>query len=314
MYDLRIVSLIPSATEIVASLGLQDDLVGRSHECDYPTSVLALPSCSSSEIDKNATSVGIDQQVRSMVGEALSVYQVDYALLKDLSPTHILTQTQCEVCAVTLAEVNRALKYVQSEPTVTALEPMTLGDVWLDIRTVAELGGASTRGHALVTLLQERLAAIADRTRVRASTPSVACIEWIDPLMYAANWVPELITVAGGNPVFGQPGAHSGYLEFSDLVQCDPDYILIMPCGFDIDRTLKELNPLTKKPLWSTLSAVRNGRVYVIDGNHYFNRPSPRVVESAEIAAEILHPECCNFDHNDQSYATLTQLHATSGY
>ncbi len=314
MTDLRLVSLIASATEIVAALGLQRNLVGRSHECDYPASVMTLPACSSSHIDKDATSNEIDQQVRSMVRDALSIYRVDYALLNDLAPTHILTQTQCEVCAVTLDEVNRALEHLQSAPTVTALEPMTLADIWRDIHTVATVGDVSLRGYSLVEQLQERLAAIAHQTNLRDSTPTVACIEWIDPLMYAANWVPELITIAGGQVTQGQAGMHSDYFKFIDLVQKDPDYILIMPCGFDIDRSLKELIPLTKEPLWSTLSAVRNHQVYLINGNHYFNRPGPRVTESAEIAAEILHPELCNFGHKPEAYTQLAHLQDASGY
>ena len=314
MEDLRIVSLIASATEIVAALGLQENLIGRSHECDFPTSVKALPSCSSSEVDKDATSNKIDQQVRSMVRDALSVYQVDYALLNDLAPTHILTQTQCEVCAVTLDEVNRALQQFQSTPNVIALEPMTVEGIWRDIQAVADIANVSSRGHALVTQLQERLIAIAKQTALRETTPTVACIEWMEPLMYAANWVPELITIAGGQPILGQSGTHSDYFEFSELVRSDPDYMLIMPCGFEIDRSLKEMAPLTKRPLWSSLTAVRNHQVYLIDGNHFFNRPGPRIVESAEIAAEILHPKLCNFKHKDRAYTPLTQLHEASGY
>lgn len=313
MPELRIVSLIASATEIVAAVGLHEYLVGRSHECDYPSSVMVLPTCSSSEVEKCATSIEIDQQVRSMVHDALSIYQVDYALLNDLSPTHILTQTQCEVCAVTFSEVERAIKHLTSKPTVTALEPKTLSDIWCDIQTVAGIGNASIHGRTLVSQLQDRLAALSKLVASRGTTPTVACIEWIDPLMYAANWVPELIEIAGGQPTHAQVGTNSDYFDFLELVQCDPDYILIMPCGFDIERSRKELAPLTKKPLWTTLSAVRNHHVFLIDGNHYFNRPSPRVVESAEIAAEILHPELCNFDHKGKTYAPLTEMRAASG-
>ena len=308
MPELRIVSLIASATEIVTAVGLHEYLVGRSHECDYPSSVMALPACSSSEVEKYATSNEIDQQVRSMVQDALSVYQVDYALLNDLSPTHILTQTQCEVCAVTFSEVERAIKHLSSKPSVTALEPVTLSDIWCDIQTVADIGNASIRGHTLVAQLQDRLATLSKLVASRETTPTVACIEWIDPLMYAANWVPELIAIAGGRPTHAQPGTHSDYFDFVELAQCDPDYILIMPCGFDIERSRNELEPLTKNPLWATLSAVRNHHVFLINGNHYFNRPGPRVVESAEIAAEILHSELCNFDHKCKTYTPLTQM------
>ena len=273
-----------------------------------------MPVCSSSAINKEATSNEIDQQVREMVGDALSIYQVDYALLNQLIPTHILTQTQCEVCAVTLAEVNRALKHLQSAPTVTALEPMTLKDIWRDIQTIADIGNVSKHGRDLVNQLQKRLTSIANQTNSQSAIPTVACIEWIDPLMYAANWVPELVEIAGGKSIHGQTGRHSDYFVFQDLVESDPDYILIMPCGFDIERSRKELAPLTQNTLWSSLSAVRNNRVYLIDGNHFFNRPTARVVESAEIAAEILNPNICDFGHKDHAYTQLTELQAASGY
>ena len=298
MADVRILSLIASATEIVAALGFEEQLVGRSHECDFPPGVERLPACSSSKVDAGATSRRIDGQVRSLVAEALSVYRVDPVLLDRLAPTHIITQTQCEVCAVSLTDVERAVReLVQSRPHVVSLEPMDLGDVWRDIRTVATALGATDRGHRLVATLTARLDAIRTRTEALQKRPVIACIEWIDPLMHAENWMPELVRIAGGTIMIGESGRHSGYFSMDELVRHDPEVIAIMPCGFDIERSRKEMPPLATHPDWTRLSAVRTGRVYVTDGNQYFNRPGPRVVESAEILAELLHPGAFDFGH-----------------
>lgn len=294
----RIISLIASATEIVCALGFERELVGRSHECDYPAFVSRLPTCSSSKVVVGAASRAIDDQVRTIVSEGLSVYRVNPDLLNRLAPTVIVTQTQCEVCAVSLRDVEEAVcELVTSQPAIVSLEPMSLDDVWEDIRKVASALGDPGRGDDLVTGLKDRLQGIRTRTEPVRTRPSMACIEWIDPLMTAANWMPELVECAGGRNLFGEPGKHSGYFDFDQLAAADPDVIAILPCGFDIERTCREMPPLTAHPGWPELAAVRNGRVFVTDGNQYFNRPGPRVVESAEILAEILHPELFDFGH-----------------
>ncbi len=294
----RIVSLIASATEIVCALGFERELVGRSHECDHPAFVSRLPACSSSKVKVGAVSRAIDDQVRTIVSEGLSVYRVNPDLLNRLAPTVIVTQTQCEVCAVSLRDVEEAVcELVTSQPAIVSLEPMSLGDVWEDIRKVASALGDPGRGDDLVTRLKARLQGIRARTEPVRTRPSIACIEWIDPLMSAANWMPELVECAGGRNLFGEPGKHSGYFDFDRLAAADPDVIAILPCGFDIERTCREMPPLATHPGWPELAAVRNGRVFVTDGNQYFNRPGPRVVESAEILAEILHPERFDFGH-----------------
>ena len=290
----RIVSLISSATEIVCELGFGQQLVGRSHECDYPSAVTALPACSTSKVALEAASRTIDEQVRTIVADGLSVYRVDPELLDRLAPTVIVTQTQCEVCAVSLKDVEDAVcRLVGSRPRIVSLEPMSLSDIWKDIRTVASALGDAARGDALVSRLTERLAAVRDAVDAAPSRPSLACIEWIDPLMGAANWVPELVDCAGGADLFRAAGQHSRYLRMEQLVDADPDVIAVMPCGFDIERSCREMAPLAAHPDWARLSAVRNGRVVMVDGNQYFNRPGSRLVESAEILAECLHPGRC---------------------
>lgn len=294
----RIVSLIASATEIVAALGCGEQLVGRSHECDFPPSIERLPACSESKVNIHDSSRAIDDRVKSLVREGLSVYRVDSSLLDRLQPTLIVTQTQCDVCAVSLKDVEEAVcQLVSSQPEIVSLEPMSLSDVWNDIRRVATALNVSSRGEELVADLQRRLADIATQTAPRSDKPRIACIEWIDPLMFAGNWVPELVAIAGGVNLFGTAGEHSGYFGWDDLHAADPDVLVILPCGFDIPRCREEMSALTGQPEWRSLSAVQNGRVYLTDGNQFFNRPGPRLVESAEILAEILHPGLFAFGH-----------------
>ena len=229
MAEHRIVSLIASATEIVAAMGFEAQLVGRSHECDYPPSVERLPACSTSKIDVGASSRVIDDQVRAIVTEGLSVYRVEPDLLNQLAPTVIITQTQCEVCAVSLKDVEQAVcQLVSSQPRIVSLEPISLGDVWTDIRSVADALGDRESGDRLVTDLTARLDAIRSRTTSLPARPTIACIEWIDPLMSVGNWVPELVHMAGGLNVFGEAGRRSGSLEMSDLAAADPDVVAVL--------------------------------------------------------------------------------------
>ena len=293
MDEPRIVSLIASATEIVASLGMGRHLVGRSHECDFPPDVLSLPACSEPKIDVHGSSRDIDERVKSLAGEAISVYRVFPDRLRELRPTHIITQTQCEVCAVSLKDVEAAMaQIIGLQPKIVALAPMCLADLWTDIRLVGQSLGIAARADEVVRRLQGDLVSIAARV-ARADRPSIACVEWIDPLMSAGNWVPELVELAGGRNLLGQAGQHSPWLNWDELLACDASVIAVMPCGFDIDRTRHEMSALTDDPRWRTLRAVQEDRVYLTDGNQFFNRPGPRLVESARILAEILHPALC---------------------
>ncbi|MGB6945875.1 MAG: cobalamin-binding protein [Bryobacteraceae bacterium] len=289
---LRIVSLIASASEIVASLGLSRYQVGRSHECDFPPDILALPICTAPAFPTDGSSAEIDQRVKQQVANALSVYEVSRELLDALQPTHIITQTQCRVCAVSLEDVERALMgWVTSRPKLVALEPNSMADVWSDIRRVAAACDVAERGEQVVADLQNKMQRISERACASHLRPRVACIEWHEPLMAAGNWVPELVDMAGAVNLFGQAGAHSPWMTWRELAGADPDVIITMPCGFDLDRTCAEMYWLTNRQGWRKLRAVQTGQVYLADGNQYFNRPGPRLVESLEILAEILHPE-----------------------
>jgi iron complex transport system substrate-binding protein len=288
----RIASLLPSTTEIVCALGQGAALVGRSHECDYPPEVAALPALTESKLDVRAASRAIDDRVKQLVRDGLSVYRVDAERLRELAPSVVLTQEQCDVCAASPKDVEAALcAWTGSRPRVVSLAPQTLGDVWGDLLTVASALGVRERGEALAQELANRITNVSERTLRLRPRPRVATIEWIDPLMAAGNWMPELVALAGGTNVFGETGRHSAWLEWSALRAADPDVIVILPCGFDLARTRSEIGPLAAQPGFGELRAVREGRVFLTDGNQYFNRPGPRLVESLEILAEILHPD-----------------------
>jgi iron complex transport system substrate-binding protein len=302
----RIVSLIASATEIVCALDFEDQLVGRSHECDYPESVLRLPVCTQPRFDVNGSSAKIDRRVKRVLQESLSVYRVHTDVLQRLQPDVIVSQTHCEVCAVSASDVERALfTFLGTRPRIVSLAPDALADVWADFRRVAEALAAPERGDRLVENLQKRMQAIADRARGLADRPTIACIEWIEPLMAAGNWMPELVEMAGGIDPFGTAGKHAPRMTWDQLCNADPDVILIQPCGFDIDRSRRDLPALTERAGWPHLRAARGGRVYLADGNQYFNRPGPRLVESLEILAEVLHPQVFLFGHEGSGWQHL---------
>ncbi len=295
----RVVSLLASATEMVAELGCLDWLVGRSHECDYPPEVLALPTLSHAAIAPDLSSAAIDAQIKARSAQAqgappaalqaLSVYRIDVDLLRDLRPDVILTQTQCEVCAVSERDVSAALAQITGlTPRIVALAPYRLADVWDDLLRVGDALGRAEVAAALVRAYQARLNMLHDHFGARPPRPRVAMLEWLDPLMAAGNWTPELVELAGGENLFGATGAHSPWLAWDDLAAADPDVIVLAPCGFDLARTQQDVPILQAHPLWAQLQAVRNGRVYLADGNAYFNRSGPRLVQSAEILAAIL--------------------------
>ena len=299
----RVVSLLPSSTEIVCSLGCENRLVGRSHECDYPKSVRQLPSCTAPKFDPDGTSYEIDQRVKAILQEAVSVYRVDADLLNSLAPDVIVTQAQCEVCAVNLQDVQEAMgQLLSSNPAIVSLEPKKVEDVWHDIETVADALGIPDLGREVAESLRKRVGCLAASIGSQVRRPVVACIEWFDPIMAAGNWMPQLVELAGGKNLFATAGKHSPRLEWRDLAGYDPEIILLMPCGFDLETCWREVEALTCCAEWHELEAERTGSVFVTDGNHYFNRPGPRLAESAEIMAEIFHPDLFAPDHEGKAW------------
>lgn len=305
--NLRIVSLIPSATEILAALGLAYAIVGRSHECDYPPEIQDRPVCTQARLNSNDPSAQIHNDVNNLLRSALSIYQIKTDVLEQLQPTHILTQDQCDVCAVSLKEVEKAVTtLIHSQPQIISLQPNVLADVWVDIERVADATGV--KSQRLVEDLKCRVKICQQKTQALSVTelPTVACIEWTDPLMTAANWIPELVKWAGGQPLFSVTGQPSPQLSWETLVATNPSVIIFMPCGFDLNRTRQEAMLLTQRPEWHNLQAVKSSRVYVTDGNWYFNRPGPRLVDSQEILAEILHPEIFQYGYIGTGWEHLT--------
>ena len=305
--SVKIVSLLPSATEIVDCLGLSKFLVGRSHECDYPPSVKDLPVCTSARLNNTKSSSEIDLDVKTLMQQALSIYEVKTEVLEQLQPTHIITQNQCDVCAVTLSEVEKAISVLtKSNVKVISLQPNLLNDIWGDIEQVAQI--LEVDFTPVLEQLQQRIKAISNQTRNIHTKPTVVALEWIEPLMGGGNWIPELIEIAGGKSLLGVKGKHSPYLSWQSLTEADPDVIVIMPCGFDLQRTELESKVLKEHPELANLTAFNKGQIYLVDGNAYFNRPSQRLVDSTEILAEILHPELFNYGFFGSSWKQLEGL------
>lgn len=299
---LRIVSLLPSATEIVCALGAGENLVGVSHECDFPAGVAALPHCSAPKRPLGTSSYEIDRTVKAILGEALSVYRVDVDRLKALAPDMIVTQAQCDVCAVSETELIDALAaWTGRRPDILTLSPLTLADALADIRRVGAGLGRAGAGDRLAQALEARMAAIEARAAGRPS-PRVGLVDWIEPLIMGAEWMPELVARAGGEAVLAEPGGHARAIPLASLAAADPDIIVVAPCGFGLAETRRDMPGLAAQPGWSDLRAVRSGEVYLADGNHYFNRPGPRLVESLEILAEILHPDLFGFGHRGAAF------------
>jgi len=316
----RIASLLPAATEIVAALGAFEKLVGRSHECDWPADVLKLPVLTQPKIDASFSSGGIDQQVRAV--DSGSLFSLDQATLARLAPDLILTQATCRVCAIDVNEVaavTAAINLPEGEsPQVLTLSPQSLSDLFADIHRVGEAIGCQKGSGGVVAALQARCNAVRDRTaeavQIAGRKPRVAIVEWLDPPMSAGNWVPELIRLAGGtdaldatsnndnlaNQIATNQPPKSHWISWSDLVSADPDVVLLTPCGFELERVLTEATSIAVWPHLANLRATHEGRLVAVDGHHLFNRPGPRLIDSLEVLAELLHPGTFVFETTQQ--------------
>jgi iron complex transport system substrate-binding protein len=288
----RIVSLLPSATEIVCALGLDDQLVGVTRECDHPSFVRDLPKVTRTLIPDDAPSARIDALVREQLTSERALYHLDMETLEALAPDLIVTQALCDVCAVAEAEVLDAACRLPGNPPVVNLEPMTLAEVFDAITAVGAAAGRAHRAADVVAGLRSRVDAVAARTAAipAAARPRVAFLEWIDPLFNGGHWNPELIELAGGVDVLGSPAAASRTVTWEAVRTARPDVLFVACCGFSTERALEDLPLLQDRPGWDDLPAVRDGRVYFSDGNAYFSRPGPRLVDSLEVLAAALHP------------------------
>ena len=302
----RIVSLLPSATEIVCALGAGRFLIGRSHACDHPATLAEVPVMTASKVNGAAASGAIASDVRSILAAALSVYELRLEALRDTTPDMILTQTLCESCAVTPGDLAAALaSWTGSRPELIVLAPRDLAGVFTDIRAVASALGRAGAGEAVLADMVGRFARVVAAVARREASPRVAAIEWLDPPMAGGHWVPELIALAGGESLFGEAGEASAGIDRMALAAADPDVVALAPCGFDLERTRAEAGALLDRTELATLRARRERRVYALDGNGYFNRPGPRLAQSAEILAEILHPALARFGHEGKGWARV---------
>jgi iron complex transport system substrate-binding protein len=289
--SMRICSLLPGATEIAFALGLDEEIVGVTHECDYPPQARQKPVVVKSAIDLNGkNSRAIDSSVRDHLRSNTALYSLDVLRLEEARPDLILTQALCDVCALDYNEVVAVSQYLDSKPRIIALNPHVLDDLFGGIRLVASATGKSVEAEALVRQLAQRVGKIATMAK-SAQRPRVACLEWLEPIFSAGHWVPEMVELAGGENGLAQKGRPSPCVDWSSVVEFDPEVLVLMPCGFDVARTLSEVSLLTQKREWGKLRAVRDGRVFAVRGSAYFSRPGPRLIDGLEILAGIIHPE-----------------------
>lgn len=284
---MRIASLVPAGTEIACALGLTEELVAVTHDCDFPLAVRSLPRLTSSMIPPGATSAEIDHLVRSAGERGESTFHIDATALRAAHPDVILGQTICRVCAVTLDQLPSD---IGPAPRTVPLTGESIEGVFDDIRRVAAELGVADRGERVVAELRRRLDAVATQVAGR-HRPRVACIEWLDPLFQGGHWVPEQVGIAGGLDVLGDPGRRGAVIEWRDVLAACPDVLVLMPCGFDARRALEESAAVTGRSGFADLPAARSGRVFATNGSAYFSRPGPRLVDGVEILAAVLHPE-----------------------
>lgn len=284
---MRVVSLLASGTEIVCGIGAGDALVGRSHECDNPDWVRKLPACTRPAFDVSGSSRDIDAEVKRRLGAGEPLYDVDADLINGLKPDLLITQVHCDVCAVTPHDVERSGCSVPA-PQVAALSAGSIAEIYDGIRTVANALGRDQAGDALIADMQARIDTVTETVR-RRLRPTVVLVEWTDPIFISGNWGPELVEAAGGTPLLVERGRHSISIPWERVVEADPDYLIVAPCGFDLHRTVEEVTVLECLPHWFNLTAVKNRRVALADGNKYFNRSGTTIVETVQIIAEILH-------------------------
>jgi iron complex transport system substrate-binding protein len=288
---MRICSLLPSATEVIALLGLSDELVGISHECDYPPSVRNLPIMVEPMIPPHGlTSHDIDRQVSQLVASGQRLYRLKDHLLRQAQPDLIVSQDLCHVCAVTPDQLHEALCSMPRQPTLLTLNPTTVHEVIGDVIRIGNAANRSAEGHHLAAQLHDRLEAVHTRIQRIAHRPRVACIEWLSPLYIAGHWVPEMVQLAGGQDVLAQPGGPSYVVTWDEVLAATPDVLIVMPCGFSVERTQTELFQMMQQPGQWPLSSELAERTFLVDASSYFSRPGPRLIDGIELLATILHP------------------------
>ena len=302
MASTKIITLIPSATEIISFLGLDSQLVGVSHECDFPEKVKSLKKLTKTDIKTNVSSYNIHLQIEKILENSLSVYKVDENLLKYLNPDVIITQDQCNVCAVDLSQVKKVMSsYLNKEVDIISLQPKSFKNIFENIEYVAKkLNVFNALNKNKINKLLNR---ISDIRLKKKSFKKVICIEWCNPLMAAGNWIPDMVKIAGGNELFGINNKNSHWIDFKSVRDFNPEVIIFMPCGYNLLQTQRDVASLFENNVnWKNLSAYKNKKLYLVDGNQYFNRPGPRIVDSLEILAEIFNPDVFNYGYKGNGW------------
>ncbi len=293
---MKICSLLPSATEIVCALGLDEELVAVTHECDYPPQVKNKPVITSSVLEhSNSSSLHIHEGITGLLHEGKSIYRLDERRLAELKPDLILTQELCEVCAVSYSIVQEAARILEGQTEIISLEPNFFNDILANIRLVGQKTGREQEAKQLIDRFEERINFVVTRTSHITDRPRVYCMEWLEPPFAAGHWIPEMVSMAGGKEGLGILGQPSEQIAWQEVLDFAPEIIILMPCGFDLQRTLIEAERLRSLPGWGGLPAVKQQRVFAVDGSAYFNRPGPRIVDGLEILAQIIHPEIFSF-------------------
>ena len=303
---MRICSFLPSATEILYALGLGDSVAGVTFECDYPPEAREKPVLVNSSLSHETDAASIDQQVSAAAARGESLYRIDAQALKGIEPDIIVTQELCHVCAVTPGELGSALTNLSRSPHMISLHSHKLEGVWQDIMTVAEATDRRAAGEALLKEIEGRLAAVDQAVGAVTERPRVLCIEWLDPPFIAGHWVPEMVSLAGGTDVVGQPGERSVRSTWEELLETKPDVIVVMPCGYGLEQTVKEFRSTRLPGSWKSMPAVHKGQVYAVDANSYFSRPAPRLATGVEILAHLLHPDLAPKPIPYSAFAPLT--------
>jgi iron complex transport system substrate-binding protein len=287
---MRICSLLPSATEILYALGLGDCVLGVTHECDYPPEAATKPALIRPRVDPHASPAELDEQVRELVMRGESLYAVDDALLRRLNPDLIVTQDLCHVCAASPDDLATALTRFDRMPRVLSLSPHTIADVWDDIRKIGQATSRIEQADELVKGLKTRVSAIEKIAATVPEQPRVVCLEWLDPPYMGGHWVPQMVSRAGGRDMLGQPGEPSFRVPWNRILEAQPDVAVVMPCGYNVQRTVAEFKKLALPQGWFDLPAVKNGRVFAVDANSYFSRSGPRVADGIALLASLFHP------------------------
>jgi len=303
---LQIVSFLPSATEMACALGLSDQLVGITHECDYPPEITGKPIVVRNALPiETMSQQQVDTAVAQRMRDGLSLYEVDEKRLQELAPDLILTQNLCQVCAPSGNEVSQAVNLLPKKPQILWLTPKSLEEIFANVRELGEATGRAKEAEELVAAGRARLEETAALTRDLSQRPRVFCMEWLDPVYCSGHWVPEMVELAGGVDALARAGEDSVRIPWDDVVRWAPEVLIVTPCGFNLDKVIEQTQQLQSYPGWSDLPAVREGRVYAVDANSYFARPGPRVVDGTELLAHLIHPELFPWNGPASAYRRL---------